>query len=79
MSTTTCPHADTARSAAAIYEAPAGNSRSSDVCDKNTRHPPPPAPPAPATRPATSVAHPRTIPAPAPAATTRQRNPAAGQ
>jgi hypothetical protein len=40
MSTTTCPAADTARSAAATNDPPFGKSRSSEVCDKNTRHPP---------------------------------------
>ncbi len=38
MSTTTWPHAATARSTAATYDRPRGNSRNSDVCDKNTRH-----------------------------------------
>ena len=56
MFTITCPAADTARSAAATYEFPGGNSRSSEVCDTNTRHPPPspepsePAKPIPSTR-----------------------------
>ena len=39
ISTITCPAAETARSASAAYEIPpAGKFRSSDVCDRNTRH-----------------------------------------
>ena len=39
MSTITCPAAETARSAAATYDVPFGKSRSSEVCERNTRHP----------------------------------------
>ena len=38
MSTITCPAAETARSAAATYDIPRGKSRSSEVCERNTRH-----------------------------------------
>ena len=38
MSTGTCPAAMMARSAAATYEVPFGKSRSSEVCEMNTRH-----------------------------------------
>ena len=40
MSTITCPAAEIARSAAATYDIPFGNFRSSEVCERNTRHPP---------------------------------------
>ena len=40
MSTITCPAAEMALSTAATYDAPRGNSRSSEVCERNTRHPP---------------------------------------
>ena len=39
MSTITCPAAEIARSTAATYDVPAGKSRSSEVCEMNTRHP----------------------------------------
>ena len=39
MSTITCPAAETARSTAATYDIPFGKSRSSEVCERNTRHP----------------------------------------
>jgi len=39
MSTITCPAAEIARSTAATYDISAGNSRSSRVCEMNTRHP----------------------------------------
>ena len=38
MSTIMNPAAETARSAAATYDVPLGKSRSSEVCDRNTRH-----------------------------------------
>jgi len=38
MSTTTCPAAEIARSAAATYDVPFGKFRSSEVCETNTRH-----------------------------------------
>ena len=41
MSTITCPTAEIARSAAATYDVPSGKSRSSEVCEMNTRHPAP--------------------------------------
>jgi hypothetical protein len=47
MSTITCPAAETARSASATYDPCSGKCRSSEVCDKNTRHRSPP--PGPAT------------------------------
>src|SRR6185437_6734094 len=51
MSTITCPAAETALSAAATYDIAFGKSRSSEVCDRNTRHPPPsPGPFKPANR-----------------------------
>ena len=51
MSTITCPAAETARSAAATYDVPFGKSRSSEVCERNTRHPPTsPGPSKPANR-----------------------------
>ena len=38
MSTITCPAAEIARSTAATYDVPFGKSRSSEVCEMNTRH-----------------------------------------
>ena len=40
MSTITCPAAEIARSTSATYDSPRGNSRSSEVCEMNTRHGP---------------------------------------
>ena len=51
MSTITCPAAEIARSTAATYDVPFGKSRSSEVCEMNTRHrAPSPRPAEPANR-----------------------------
>ena len=61
MSTITCPAAEIACSTAATYDDCRGKSRSSEVCERNTRHlapePPEPATPIPP-RPVSTCHHP---------------------